>query len=160
MKRRHSHSKKLMSIIRQEALLIALGVIVIAAGYWSIRRAPSPPAHPTSASPTVPPFYESASAAEPLPRTLSPVLFQGEPRVVRAYEVAEKKPALLAQQPCYCWCNRIGHHSLLDCYASRHAETCDICIDEALQADEMDRAGKAATEIRACIIRGAREPGE
>jgi len=160
MKRHHSHSKKLMSVIRKEAYLIVLGVIVIGAGYWSIRRAPSPPAHPISASPTVPPFYESVSAAEPLPHTLSPALFQAEPRVASAYKVAEKKPALLAQQPCYCGCDKIGHHSLLDCYAARHAETCDICIDEALRADEMDRAGKTAAEIRARIIREAQGSGE
>jgi hypothetical protein len=27
---------------------------------------------------------------------------------------------VLAQQPCYCYCDGYGHGSLLDCYASYH----------------------------------------
>jgi len=27
---------------------------------------------------------------------------------------------VLAQQPCYCWCDKFGHASLLDCFATEH----------------------------------------
>jgi hypothetical protein len=67
----------------------------------------------------VPPYHLSAEAAKPYPRTLPPTLF-AIPPVARAYEIAQRIPGVLAQQPCYCWCDKFGHGSLLDCYASDH----------------------------------------
>ena len=100
----------------------------------------------------VPLFYESAEAAKPFPATLSPAVFQ-DPVVAHAYEIAKKSPGLMVQLPCYCWCSRdMGHRSLLDCYTSVHAESCDICIKEALLAETMSRAGRRIDEIRAAII--------
>jgi hypothetical protein len=40
--------------------------------------------------------------------------------VARAYRVAQQIPAVLAQQPCYCWCDSMGHGSLVDCFATDH----------------------------------------
>lgn len=101
----------------------------------------------------VPPFYQSAEAAKPFPATLPPETFD-QPAVARAYRAAREIPGVLAQQPCYCWCNRMGHRSLLDCFASRHAEGCLICTNEALLAERMTRARKTPAEIRDAIIRG------
>lgn len=102
---------------------------------------------------TVPPFLDAAQAAGPLPSTLGPTHFT-DASVREAYAVASKIPGVLAQQPCYCWCSHIGHRSLLDCYRSEHAATCDICIKEALLASRMNEAGKTVNEIRTAIIAG------
>lgn len=101
----------------------------------------------------VPPFYQTAEDGKPFPPTLPPEMFE-KPAVARAYQVAKEIPAVLAQQPCYCSCDRIGHRSLLDCFASRHAESCLICTNEAILADRMTRAKKTPREIREAIIRG------
>lgn len=108
---------------------------------------------PAAAPTAVPPYYQTEAAAKPLPATLSPALFE-DPTVARAYRVAQQIPGVLAQQPCYCWCNRIGHRSLLDCYASPHAESCLICTKEALLAGQLHAKGLSAEKIRAAIIRG------
>lgn len=100
----------------------------------------------------VPPFFASEAAAQPLPATVEPTRFQ-EPRIQTAYETARKKPAILAQQPCYCGCDRQGHRSLLDCFISEHAAKCSICIREANYARELDARGKCAVDIRNDITR-------
>ena len=100
----------------------------------------------------VPPFYASVAAAQPLPATLEPNTFQ-EAKIHTAYATARQKPALLAQQPCYCGCSRLGHRSLLDCFRSDHAAKCSICIREANYARELDARGKCAVDIRNKIIR-------
>jgi hypothetical protein len=90
--------------------------------------------------------------AIPLPQTLSPDKFD---RAVlkRAYAAASRHREIVAQLPCYCWCSRFGHRSLLDCFASSHGANCDICIKEVLLADEMAKNGKSVAEIRDAIIR-------
>jgi len=92
--------------------------------------APAPVSQPQPAAPalssasqqseSVPAFHASAKAARPLPATLSPDLFAEIPVVARAYRIAKRIPAVLAQQPCYCHCDRMGHVGLLDCYRSDH----------------------------------------
>ncbi len=79
----------------------------------------TPPSPLGSTETRIPPFHPSAAAAQPLPRTLPSTEF-AIPIVARAYEIAARIPKVLAQQPCYCWCDRYGHRSLLDCFASDH----------------------------------------
>jgi len=83
-----------------------------------------PPAHGSSASQTparrLPPYHESADAARPFPRLMPPERYSRAPVVRQAYEIAHRIPAVLAQQPCFCYCDKFGHRSLLDCYASDH----------------------------------------
>ncbi len=82
------------------------------------------------------------------PLTLDPALFEGDAR--KAYEVARKNPALLAQFHCYCGCEQsIGHKNLLDCFRSKHAVTCDICIGEAIEAERLAGQGSTPDEISA-----------
>lgn len=90
-------------------------------------RASSPPsAHgaqqpaPAESSRPVPPYHESAAAAKPFPQLMPAERYRDYPAVERAYAAAHRIPGVLAQQPCYCWCNKFGHGSLLDCYASDH----------------------------------------
>lgn len=154
---RTSHSKKKTSrglpkaSLTEKLVLYGLAFFVVAlviVSQWRSVHSSSP-----KNAQAVPPFYESAKAAAPLPATLAPTLFTA-PVVRRAYEVAQRIPEVLVQQPCYCWCDRYGHRSLLDCYRSRHAETCNICVNEALLAHHMNQAGASAQEIRSAIIRG------
>jgi len=83
------------------------------------RAAPAPEVAPRQAA-SVPAYHATAEAARPLPATLSPDLFAALPVVARAYRIARRIPDVLAQQPCYCHCERMGHVGLLDCYRSDH----------------------------------------
>ena len=77
------------------------------------------------------------------------------PVQVRAYEVAEKIPHVLYQQPCYCHCDRsVGHTSLHSCFESTHAAHCDACMKEAFYAYGMSGQNKTPAQIRDGIIRG------
>ena len=101
----------------------------------------------------IPPFLAATIAVEPLPATLAPAQFT-DPSIKEAYTVALKIPRVLAQQPCYCWCSRMGHRSLLDCYRSKHAADCTICVKEALLANRMHNTGKTPEQIRTAIVAG------
>ncbi len=87
----------------------------------------------------------------PFPQTLDPAQFQIA-NIREAYSVAKEIPEVLAQQPCYCYCQRMGHRSLLDCFTSLHSTSCDICINEARLTGRLHRQGKTAEEIRAAIV--------
>jgi len=78
---------------------------------------PAPAAQTAAAN--LPPFHPTASAGRPYPKTLPPEMFT-MPAVAQAYRIAQRIPEVLAQQPCYCWCDKFGHGSLLDCYATDH----------------------------------------
>ena len=53
-----------------------------------------------------------------LPRTLDPNIIQGEDRA--GYLVAKEIPEILAQLPCFCGCEAVGHEGLLDCFVDGH----------------------------------------
>ena len=47
------------------------------------------------------------------------------PFQTHAYELAAKIPAVLHQQPCYCYCDRgMGHNSLHSCFEGTHGAQC------------------------------------
>ncbi len=54
-----------------------------------------------------------------LPKTLDPNLIRGEDR--KGYQVAKEIPEILAQLPCFCGCEAVGHENLLDCFVDKHA---------------------------------------
>lgn len=102
----------------------------------------------------IPAHFTTEQEAKPLPATMSPALF-ADPKIAKVYEIAERIPAVLAQQPCYCYCDRgHGHRSLLDCQRDNHSAGCTVCRKEVLLADRMTRMGLSAKEIRSAIIRG------
>lgn len=72
----------------------------------------------------------------------------------RAYALAAKIPDVIYQQPCYCYCDRIGHGSLRSCYESTHAAGCDHCLKELYFAYFEHKKGKTAKQIRAGIEKG------
>jgi hypothetical protein len=84
--------------------------------------------------------------------TLDPNQFIGPAKA--AYQVAQKNPGLLAQLHCYCGCDRIyGHQNLLDCYRGDHGSKCEICIGEAMMAEQMSEQGSPVDQIRGAIRR-------
>ncbi|PWT88928.1 MAG: hypothetical protein C5B54_09765 [Acidobacteria bacterium] len=97
----------------------------------------------------IPPYFENADTA-----VLTPVL---DPQTVPqhaqyAYGLAQRNPKLLAQLPCFCYCDRFGHKSLHDCYTDDHAVHCDICLNETVEANQMESQGMTPAEIRTMII--------
>lgn len=113
---------------RRKPVLVLVGLgLTVAAVYWTSRAleqneqaAVSTPQEPAARQvESIPPFSESEEAARPLPATLSPASFS-DPRIARAYRVAGEIPEVLAQQPCYCYCDKFGHRGLLDCYRDNH----------------------------------------
>lgn len=107
-----------------------MGVLALAAGLVALgcsRAEPEAPLSPAAKPPAthstvpgaVPPYHES-EAAKPFPALVPASTFRDYPLVMRAYRIASQIPGVIAQQPCYCHCDKFGHRSLLDCYASDH----------------------------------------
>jgi hypothetical protein len=76
------------------------------------------------------------------------------PYQTHAYELAAKIPAVIYQQPCYCYCDRMGHKSLHSCFETTHGARCDICLKELYYSYAEHKKGKTAAEIRKAIIAG------
>ena len=123
-------AKKVAHRRRTRMLLLVAGLGLIGAIYWATSKRPAGPQPHGQRTPAtidyprrapIPPHHNSEEAARPFPHTLPPSRFQNP--AARAYRIAQQIPGILAQQPCYCWCDRVGHGSLLDCYASTHAAT-------------------------------------
>ena len=71
-----------------------------------------------------------------------------------AYELAAKIPNVLHQQPCYCYCDRMGHNSLHSCFEGTHGAQCATCLKELYYSYREHKKGKTAAQIRAGIIKG------
>ena len=65
-----------------------------------------------------------------------------------------KIPTVLHQQPCYCYCDRMGHNSLHSCFESTHGARCATCLKEVYYSYQQSKKGKTAAQIRAGIIKG------
>ncbi|HZP64195.1 MAG TPA: CYCXC family (seleno)protein [Terriglobales bacterium] len=76
------------------------------------------------------------------------------PAQTHAYELAAKIPVVLHQQPCYCYCDRMGHNSLHSCFESAHGARCDICLKELYYAYSQHKKHQTAAQIRKGIIAG------
>jgi hypothetical protein len=71
-----------------------------------------------------------------------------------AYELAAKIPAVLHQQPCYCYCDRMGHNSLHSCFENTHGARCGTCLKELYYSYQQSKKGRTAAQIRAGIVSG------
>ena len=106
------------------------------------------------------PAYHEAPPARgtKLPAILSKDQLWGEnsqyPYQTHAYELASKIENVLYQQPCYCYCDRMGHKSLHSCFENTHGAECSICMKELYYAYTQHQSGKTAKQIRQGIIRG------
>jgi hypothetical protein len=76
------------------------------------------------------------------------------PYQTHAYELAAKIPNVLHQQPCYCYCDRMGHNSLHSCFEGTHGAECATCLKELYYSYQQHQKGKTAAQIRAGIIKG------
>ncbi|MGB2602957.1 MAG: CYCXC family (seleno)protein [Candidatus Sulfotelmatobacter sp.] len=76
------------------------------------------------------------------------------PYQTHAYDLAAKIPVVLHQQPCYCYCDRMGHNSLHSCFENTHGARCATCLKELYYSYQQHRKGKTAAQIRAGIIKG------
>jgi hypothetical protein len=77
-----------------------------------------------------------------------------QPYQTHAYELAAKIPAVLHQQPCYCFCDRMGHNSLHSCFEGTHGAKCSTCLKELYYSYQQHQKGKTAAQIRTGIIAG------
>jgi Protein of unknown function with PCYCGC motif len=148
------HSPKKSELFGHE-LIIGMGIVLVVlfSGVFYKVLHSNPTRSGQTVADAIPVYYSRPEDAMPFPATLEPEAFR--PTDVReAYRVAKEIPGILAQQPCYCYCQRKGHRGLLDCFKTDHAASCDICVKEALLASQMHRQGKSAQEIRTAIIQG------
>src|ERR1700689_4286799 len=76
------------------------------------------------------------------------------PYQTHAYDLAAKIPAVLHQQPCYCYCDRMGHNSLHSCFEGTHGARCDICLKELYYTYSENKSGKTPAQIRKGIEKG------
>lgn len=105
------------------------------------------------------PAYNAKPPIKPMKPILTGSQLTGEyfshPYQVTAYKIAQKIPAVLHQQPCYCHCDRaMGHNSLHSCFEGTHGATCTTCMKEAVFAYEQTKKGKTPAQIRTAIERG------
>jgi len=78
--------------------------------------------------------------------------------VADRYQFAHAHGDLMKHLPCYCGCGpTIGHQSLFDCFVNdrgghaAHAADCQVCRDEAEDAEFLLAAGESPGAIRAFI---------
>jgi Protein of unknown function with PCYCGC motif len=71
-----------------------------------------------------------------------------------AYELAAKIPRVIYQQPCYCYCDRMGHTSLHTCFEGTHGAQCATCLKELYYSYDQTKKGKTPTQIRQGIMKG------
>ena len=100
---------------------------------------------------SIPAHYETEPPRIALAATLDPEKFNGKTR--DAYRIVREAPQLIAQLPCYCYCDRgFGHKSLHSCYVDDHAAHCAVCVDEVLLAHNLQKRGLSPQQIREQII--------
>ena len=147
-------------------LWVIIGVVVVGAGAFALTRRQQRPApndsgkhsaeHASSplsveANTRIPAHYETEPARSSLVPTLAPEKFTGKAQ--EAYRVVREDPQLIAQLPCYCYCDRgFGHKSLHSCFVDDHAAHCAVCVDEALLAYDLQKRGLSPQQIREKII--------
>jgi len=137
------------------AVIASLSAISIPGSQQAEGSQSANPAASRQGGQPTPPYHKSAKDAKPLPKLLPASNFSDRPLVFKAYQIAHEIPFVLAQQPCYCNCDKtFGHSSLLDCYASSHTAGCGICMKETFFTFQMTKQGKTPAEIRDAIIRG------
>jgi hypothetical protein len=76
------------------------------------------------------------------------------PYQTHAYELAARIPSVLYQQPCYCYCDRMGHNSLRSCFEGTHGAQCATCLKELYYSYAEHKKGKTAAQIRKGIMNG------
>ncbi|MFY9621915.1 MAG: CYCXC family (seleno)protein [Pyrinomonadaceae bacterium] len=150
--------------MKRTITLMIIGVALIGLVGFALTRRQEQPAqtekaahsaeHATPASSdakSIPAHYETEPPRIALAATLDPEKFNGKTR--DAYRIVREAPQLIAQLPCYCYCDRgFGHKSLHSCYVDDHAAHCTVCVDEVLKAYDMQKRGLSPQQIRQQIV--------
>jgi hypothetical protein len=85
-------------------------------------------------------------------RVLPPAMVPMGPGTLEAYEAARRVPQVLDGVYCHCNCSKFyGHRSLLTCFESDHGSRCDICMQEAMLAEQLTGSGQSLAQIRKAI---------
>jgi hypothetical protein len=125
----------------------------------------SPPQQSQSASLPPPPPQTPVQVAADLPLLPPGANAGARPvEVIKAtYEFAARHPEVLKYIPCYCGCERMGHHGNEDCFVSSrdaqghvkewetHGMICEVCLDVGYEARQMFNSGASVADIRAAI---------
>jgi hypothetical protein len=132
------------------SLVLLLILVVAVSNRWALSQQEEPPipaynANPPAKGEKLPPILkkEQLWSAAPL-----------HPYQVHAYELASRIPSVIYQQPCYCYCDRVGHNSLHSCFEGMHGAECSTCMQELYYTYLQNKKGKTASQIRAGLIRG------
>ena len=151
--------------MKRKIIWVTIGVVVVALAAFALTRiqkrpeqteiathSVEHPSTPTSSdAKSIPAHYETEPPRIALATTLNPEKFNGKTR--EAYRIVRETPQLIAQLPCYCYCDRgFGHKSLHSCFVDDHAAHCAVCVDEALLAYNLQKRGMSPQQIRAQII--------
>jgi hypothetical protein len=139
-------------LLRAGALACAILLLILGLSYRHSVQSRIPPA--SSPDDAKVPAYSRTAPTGPLPVTVPASQFD-DPDAQKAYAAAGKIKTVLAQLPCYCYCDRTnGHKHLLDCFRSYHAAGCLTCQREAIFAYQQVQKGKTIAQIRQAIIDG------
>ncbi len=141
-------------MLRRRALSLSLLFVAVA-----VLSTPWAASQQDSEETRVPAYHVAPPAkGAKLPAILGKEQLWGEndqsPFQAHAYELAAKIPAVLYQQPCYCYCDRMGHKSLHSCFEGVHGAQCATCLKELYYSYLEYKKGRTAKQIRAGIIRG------
>ena len=153
--------------MKRTLTFVIIGVAVVALAAFALTRRQERPAqsdssahsaeHPSAPASSagekpIPAHYQTEPSRISLASTLDPEKFSGKTR--EAYRVVREAPQLIAQLPCYCYCDRgFGHKSLHSCYVDDHAAHCAVCVDEVLIAYDLQKRGLSAQQIRDQIVK-------
>jgi hypothetical protein len=132
------------------SLVLLLVLVVAVSNRWALSQQEEPPI----------PAYNANHPAKG--ERLPPILKKEQlwstgplhPYQVHAYELASRIPSVIYQQPCYCYCDRVGHNSLHSCFEGMHGAECSTCMQELYYTYLQNKKGKTASQIRAGLIRG------
>jgi hypothetical protein len=134
---------------------LMLGIVLLLTLAVSAPRATS---EQTQEEGRVPAYNPPPAAGAKLPPILGrDQLWGGNdkfPYQAHAYELAAKIQKVIYQQPCYCYCDRMGHKSLHSCFEGTHGAQCSVCLKELYYAYQMSMKHKTAAQIRKGIIAG------
>jgi hypothetical protein len=137
-------------MVKRGTMLALLFVLTLA---MTSQWAPSQDAAPVPAFNSGPP-----AKGTKLPDILGKDQLWGDnaqsPYQTHAYELAAKIPNVIHQQPCYCYCDRMGHNSLHSCFENTHGAQCATCLKELYYSYVQNQKGKTAAQIRAGIEKG------
>jgi hypothetical protein len=128
----------------------------------------APPVGPLVAGPGDPRFIDASLPLLPNNLGYSP---RPADYVKVVYAFAAQHADVLKYVPCFCGCERLGHHANDECFIARRSATgkvvewephgviCEVCLDVAHEAMQLHNTGASIDQIRAAVDRKWATPG-